>query len=98
MATYDKFISIACLGYELTNLRGVTKTKVAEEIDSDLVKTWDDPIPVPASDGGYTIDVNVIETRNVEDFITYFYRRFWRTFRVEPNSVRRICCHFIQAQ
>ena len=70
MATYDKFISIACGDYELTNLRGVTSTKVSEEIDSDLVKTWDDPIPVPASDGGFTIDVSVIVTRNVEDFIT----------------------------
>jgi hypothetical protein len=67
---YDKFISIACADYELTNLRGVTEVKVSEEIDSDLIKTWDDPIPVPASDGGFTIDVSVIATRNVEDFIT----------------------------
>ena len=67
---YDKFISIACAGYELTNMRGVTETKVSEEIDSDLIKTFDDPIPVPASEGGFTIDVSVIVTRNVEDFIT----------------------------
>ena len=67
---YDKFISISCGDFELTNLRGVTEVKVSEEIDSDLVKTWDDPIPVPASDGGFTIDVSVIVTRNVEDFIT----------------------------
>lgn len=67
---YAKYISIACGEYELTNLRGVTEVKVSEEIDSDLIKTWDDPIPVPASDGGFTIDVSVIVTRNVEDFIT----------------------------
>jgi len=67
---YAKYISIACGDYELTNLRGVTEVKVSEEIDSDLIKTWDDPIPVPASDGGFTIDVSVIVTRNVEDFIT----------------------------
>ena len=67
---YDKFISLRCGDYELANLRGVTSTKVSEEIDSDLVKTFDDPIPVPASDGGYTIDISVIVTRNVEDFIT----------------------------
>jgi hypothetical protein len=67
---YAKYISISCGGYELTNLRGVTEVKVSEEIDSDLIKTWDDPIPVPASDGGFTIDVSVIVTRNVEDFIT----------------------------
>lgn len=71
MAVYNKFISIACGEYELTNLRGVTETKVSEEIDSDLVKTFDDPVPVPASDGGFTIDVSVIATRNVEDFITF---------------------------
>lgn len=67
---YDKYVSLSCAGYELTNLRGVTETKVSEEIDSDLIKTFDDPIPVPASDGGFTIDVSVIVTRNVEDFIT----------------------------
>jgi hypothetical protein len=67
---YDKYVSLSCSGYELTNLRGVTETKVSEEIDSDLIKTFDDPIPVPASDGGFTIDVSVIATRNVEDFIT----------------------------
>jgi hypothetical protein len=67
---YAKYISISCGEYELTNLRGVTEVKVSEEIDSDLIKTWDDPIPVPASDGGFTIDVSVIVTRNVEDFIT----------------------------
>ena len=67
---YTKYVAIACGGYELSHLRGVTKTKVSEEIDSDLIKTFDDPIPVPASDGGYTIDIDVLETRNVEDFIT----------------------------
>lgn len=70
MATYNKFVSIACGGLELTNMRGVTSAKVSEEIDSDLVKTFDDPVPVPASDGGFTIDVSVLVTRNVEDFIT----------------------------
>ena len=67
---YDKYVSLSCAGYELTNIRGVTETKVSEEIDSDLIKTFDDPIPVPASDGGFTIDISVIVTRNVEDFIT----------------------------
>lgn len=67
---YDKVFSISCLKYELTGLRGVTKGSVEEEIDSDLVKTWDEPVPVPASEGGFTIDVNVIETRNVQELIT----------------------------
>jgi hypothetical protein len=67
---YAKYVAIACGKMELSHLRGVTKTKVSEEIDSDLIKTFDDPIPVPASDGGYTIDIDVLETRNVEDFIT----------------------------
>jgi hypothetical protein len=70
MMAYNKFISIACDGLELTNLRGVTETKISEEIDSDLIKTWDDPVPVPSSDGGFTIDVSLLVTRNVEEFIT----------------------------
>ena len=65
-----KFVSIACDGLSLEELKSVTEVKVSEEIDSDLVKTFDDPVPVPASDGGYSIDVSLLATRNVTDFIT----------------------------
>lgn len=69
MAT-TKFVSIACDGLSLEEIRAITETKVSEEIDSDLVKTFDEPVPVPASDGGYTIDVSLLATRSVEEFIT----------------------------
>lgn len=65
-----KFVSIACDGLSLEELKSITEVKVSEEIDSDLVKTFDDPVPVPASDGGYSIDVSLLATRTVADFIT----------------------------
>ena len=69
MAQY-KFITVKCNGNELTDIKSVTEVKVSEEIDSDLVKTFDDPVPVPASDGGYTVDMDMLATRDVDDFIT----------------------------
>lgn len=65
-----KFVTIECDGLRLEELKSVTEVKVSEEIDSDIVKTFDEPVTVPASDGGYTLDVSVIATRNVNDFIT----------------------------
>lgn len=65
-----KFLSISCENLSLEELRSVTEVKVSEEIDSDLVKTFDDPVPVPASDGGYTLDVSLLVTRDVDEFIT----------------------------
>lgn len=46
-----------------------TEVKVSEEIDSDLVKTFDEPVPVPSSDGGYTVSIETLETRQVDKFI-----------------------------
>jgi hypothetical protein len=46
-----------------------TEVKVSEEIDSDLVKTFDDPVPVPSSDGGYTVSIETLETRQADKFI-----------------------------
>ena len=48
----------------------VTEAKISEEIDSDMVKTFDDPVTVPSSDGGYTVDISALEARNVEEFKT----------------------------
>ena len=64
-----KYVTIKCNGNELSNLKSVTSVDVSEEIDSDLVKTFDDPVPVPSSDGGYTIDIEFLATRDVDDFI-----------------------------
>lgn len=64
-----KFITMKCDDLNL-NLTSTTEVKVSEEIDSDLVKTFDDPVAVPSSEGGYTVSVETLETRNVDDFIT----------------------------
>lgn len=50
-------------------LKRVTEVKESEEIDSDMVKTFDEPVPVPSSDGGYKIDVSILEARNIDEFI-----------------------------
>lgn len=64
-----KFINLKCDDLNL-NLSSTTEVKVSEEIDSDLVKTFDEPVAVPSSDGGYTVSVEILETRTVADFIT----------------------------
>ena len=48
----------------------VTEVKISEELDSDIVKTFDEPVTVPSSDGGYTIDISALEARTIEDFKT----------------------------
>ena len=65
----DKRITISAGQYNL-NLVRVTEVKESEEIDSDIVKTFDEPVPVPSSDGGYKIDVSLLEARSIADFIT----------------------------
>ena len=48
----------------------VTEAKISEELDSDMVKTFDDPVTVPSSDGGYKVDISALEARNVKEFKT----------------------------
>lgn len=69
MAEPKKTVSLQFGDITLSNIVGVTSIDVSEEIDSSLVKTFDDPIPVPSSEGGFTVSLNVISTRNVDDFI-----------------------------
>lgn len=63
-----KRVTIQAGGYSL-NLVRVTEVKESEEIDSDTVKTFDEPVPVPSSEGGYSIDISTLEARNVNEFI-----------------------------
>lgn len=65
----DKRVQIGVGGLNLPVLR-VTEVKVSEEIDSDLVKTFDEPVSVPSSEGGFTIDVSALEARSLTDFKT----------------------------
>lgn len=48
----------------------VTEVSIEEELDSDIVKTFDEPVTVPSNDGGYSVDISALEARNVEDFKT----------------------------
>ena len=65
----SKTVIISCKGESLKFLR-VTEAKISEELDSDIVKTFDEPVGVPSSDGGYTIDISALEARTIEDFKT----------------------------
>lgn len=65
----DKTVIISVDGKELT-FRRVTEVKISEELDSDVVKTFDEPVSVPSSDGGYTVDISALEARTVDEFFT----------------------------
>ena len=65
----DKTVIISVDGKELTFNR-VTEVKISEELDSEVVKTFDEPVSVPSSDGGYKIDISALEARTVEKFFT----------------------------
>ena len=45
----DKTVIISVADLELTFKR-VTEVKISEELDSDIVKTFDEPVTVPSSD------------------------------------------------
>ena len=47
----------------------VTEVKESEEIDSDMIPTFDEAVPVPSTEGGYTIDISTLEARNIDEFI-----------------------------
>lgn len=64
----DKRITLSCGGYKLQLLRATGVDEEAD-IDSDTTKTFDEPITTPSSEGGWTIDVSIIETRSLNDFI-----------------------------
>ena len=65
----DKRITIGVGDLQLGLLR-VTEASVEEEIDSDKVKTFDEAVVVPSNEGGYTIDISMIEARSLDDFKT----------------------------
>ena len=54
--------------YSLPLVR-VTEVKESEEIDSDMVATFDEAVPVPSTEAGYSIDISTLEARNVDEFI-----------------------------
>ena len=65
----DKRIQIG-VGKLKLSLLGVTKADISEENDTDVVKTFDDPVVSPSSDAGFTIDLSMLEARSVKDYKT----------------------------
>ena len=63
----------------------VTEVKESEEIDSDTIPTFDEPVNVPSTDGGYTIDISLLEVRSVDDFITL--KRIIKRMKTEEGTV-----------
>lgn len=80
----DKYVRIKVGDLSLPLIR-VTEVKESEEIDSDMVKTFDEPVPVPSSDGGYSIDISMIEARSVEDFKTL--KKIIKKLKTETGSL-----------
>ena len=63
----------------------VTDASVSEELDSDIVKTFDEPVNVPSNDGGYTIDVSALEARDVTEFIQL--KQLLKRLKTETGSL-----------
>ena len=63
----------------------VTDCEESEEIDSDMVKTFDEAVPVPSSDGGYKIDISMLEARNIDEFIKL--KRILKGLKTETGSL-----------
>lgn len=63
----------------------VTEASVSEELDSDVVKTFDEPVSVPSNDGGYTLDMSALEARDVNDFINL--KKILKRLKTETGSL-----------
>ena len=79
-----KFITLKCGELNL-DLTSTTEVKITEEIDSDLIKTFDDPVPVPSSEAGYSVSVSILEARTLEDFITL--RRILKRMKKKEGEI-----------
>ena len=63
----------------------VTSVDVEENLDSDIVKTFDEPVSVPSTDGGFGIDISALEARSKADFITL--KRILKRLKNETGSL-----------
>lgn len=63
----DKRIQLKVGTMTLSLLRA-TEANVSEEIDSNLVKTFDESVSVPSDSDAYTIDISMLEARSLSDF------------------------------
>ena len=63
----DKRVRLA-VGSLRLNLLRATSAEVEEQLDSDVVKTFDEPVTTPSSEGGYNINISALEARSLEEF------------------------------
>ena len=63
----EKRIQIGVGKLKLKLLRA-TEANVSEENDSEIIKTFDEPVTAPSSDAGYTIDISMLEARSLADY------------------------------
>lgn len=63
----------------------VTEASIEENLDSDIVKTFDEPVTVPSNDGGYSISISALEARSKEDFITL--KRILKRMKTETGNL-----------
>lgn len=87
MASKTVIISVVTDTQENLTLtfKRVTEAKISEELDSDVVKTFDEPVTVPSSEGGYTVDISALEARSIEDFI--LLKRILKNLKTTPGSI-----------
>ena len=65
--------------------RRVTEAKISEELDSDIVKTFDEPVTVPSSDGGYTVDISALEAQTVKEF--KMLKQILKMLKTNPGTI-----------
>ena len=63
----DKRVRITAGKLKL-NMLYVTSADVDEKLDSDIVKTFDEPVTAPSSEGGFTINLSALEARSLADY------------------------------
>ena len=63
----DKRIQLG-VGKLKLNLLRATEANVSEENDSEIVKTFDEPVSVPSSEAGFTIDISMLEARSLAEY------------------------------
>ena len=63
----DKRVRISVGKLKLTILR-VKSADVEENLDSEIIKTFDEPVTAPSSEGGYNINISALEARSLSDY------------------------------
>ena len=80
----DKRIQIG-VGKQSLSLLRATEANVSEENDSEVIKTFDEPVSVPSSDAGFTIDISMLEARSLKDY--KLLKQILKKLKNEPGTL-----------